>query len=91
MGQRGVSGSGGASEGYATTGRIAACHMNAIIEHKMKLEGREGTQRETRRADKGQTREESAGKLKTTEIERTWKLELLRATASFEQHNAVVL
>jgi hypothetical protein len=69
--------------------------MNTTIEHEIKLGASRGEgrhrERETRRADKGQTREESAGKLKTTEIERTWKFKLLRATASVEQRNAAVL
>jgi hypothetical protein len=71
--------------------------MNATIEHEIKLEASRGegrhTDRETRRADKGQTREESAGntKNKLREIERTWKLELLSATASVEQRNAAAM
>jgi hypothetical protein len=66
--------------------------MNATIENKIKLKTSRGGkgQREKRRADKGKKGEESAGntKNKLREIERTWKLEPLRATASVEQRNA---
>jgi hypothetical protein len=46
--------------------------------------GREGTERETRDNHEKRAR----GILNTREIERTFKLELLRATASVEQRNA---
>jgi len=72
--------------------------MNATIEHEIKLEASRGEGRHREgdkksRRDKGQTREESAGntKNKLRDIERTWKLELLRAAASVEQRNAAVI
>ena len=71
--------------------------MNATIEHEIKLEASRGEEKHREgdkksRQDKGHTREESAGntKNKLRDIERTWKLELLRATASVEQRNAAV-
>ena len=72
--------------------------MKATIEHEIKLEASRGEGRHREgdkksRRDKGQTREESAGntKNKLRDIERTWKLELLRAAASVEQRNAAVV
>ncbi len=73
--------------------RIAACHRCKRIENEIKLEASRGEGRhgkgDKQTRDKHEKRER--GILTRREIERTWKHELLRDTASVEQRNTAVL
>ena len=68
--------------------------MNATIEHEIKLEASRGEGRHTegeKKSRQGTNTRRERVKSKLREIERTWKLELLRAAASVEQRNATLL
>ncbi len=69
--------------------------MSVAVQKEIKLEGRKRERRDREedkksRKEAKQRRERERLIQKRREIERTWKFELLRATASVVQRNAVV-